>query len=745
MKSLKQSWLLILATCALSMPLSATAQEAQAQETAQDAQLNAENSALNAIKEMSTMRQGTDIVVKVTTQQPLGEAPAGFAVSNPARIAFDFSDMKNGLGKTSLDFTDGALHSANVIEVGSRLRLVLNLSSNMNYSTRLENDGFYIVLSPMERVSDSMDGKTVRFAEETITDKPHNIEDIVFRRGKDGEGRVVIDLSDSGTGIDIREQGRSLIVDFLKTSVPEALRRKLDVTDFATPVQTVETKTMGDNVRMTITPDGLWEHNAYQSEKQFVVEVKRIVEDPNKLVQGTKVGYVGPRVSINYQNGDVRALLRLMAEELGLNAVISETVRGSTTLVLKDVPADQVIDMIFQQKDLDMRRKDKIIMIAPRAEIARREREMYEARHQADEIQPVRMEVFELSYQRADDVATLIRGRDSDVWGSSSRLLSKRGSALSDVATNTLFVTDIPSRLEEVRSFIKRIDVASRQVLIEARVVEARDSFARSLGVKLGYMNKNQINIGKSGASIGGTQQWVAPRVEQETTTAANGTTTTTNKHLPAEWQPASPFFATLGAALGAAPGAAGTVAFSLFSSKVGDLLNVELSAMQTDGIGKIVSSPRVVTSNNIAANIQDGVQIPYRSLSTGDSGTTTTEFKDATLSLNVTPQITPEGTVKMTLQLNKDEPNFDVVSSDGEPSISTSSINTTVVVDNGGTVMIGGIYKYNTGDSFQKLPWLADIPLVGWLFKYKNTTMDRREVIFFITPRIISDKMRVE
>lgn len=737
MKSLKQSRLLILAACALSVPFTVAAQGTQAQAATQ---ANADVMALNSIKEMTTIRQGTDIVVKVVTQQPLGEAPAGFAVTNPARIAFDFSEMKNGLGKTGMDFAEGSLHSANIIEVGSRLRLVLNLSANMNYSTRLENDGFYIVLSPIDRVSDTMDGKTVRFAEETITNKPHSIEDIVFRRGKDGEGRVVIDLSDSGTGIDIREQGRSLIVDFLKTSVPETLRRKLDVTDFATPVQTVETKVMGDNVRMTITPEGLWEHNAYQSEKQFVVEVRRIVEDPNKLVQGTKVGYVGPRVSINYQNGDVRALLRLMAEELGLNAVISETVRGSTTLVLKDVPADQVIDMIFQQKDLDMRRKGNIIMIAPRAEIARREREMFESRKQADEIEPVRMEIFDLSYQRADDVATLLRGRDADTWGSSSRLLSKRGAALSDVATNTLFVTDIPSRLESIRSFINRIDVASRQVLIEARVVEARDNFTRSLGVKLGYMKGKAMNIGGSGVAVDTPKTWEPAATE----TIVNGQLNRAGA-ANADFKATAPVFANLGAALGAGLGTSGAAAFSLFSKNLGNLLNVELTAMQTDGLGKIVSSPRVVTANNVKATIEDGVQIPYRSIGTGDAATTTTNFVDATLRLDVTPQITPEGTVKMELELKKDEPNLNVTGQDGEPSISTSSINTTVVVDNGGTVMIGGIYKYNDGDSFQKLPWLADIPLVGWLFKYKETVVERREVIFFITPRIISEKMRVE
>ncbi|MCL2345445.1 MAG: AMIN domain-containing protein, partial [Desulfobulbus sp.] len=364
----------------------------------------------NAIESINVARQGSDITVRVDLKQPLAMAPAGFSVAKPARVALDFPATVNALGKNSQVLNEGDLRSFNVVQVGDRTRLVLNLIRNMNFSTRVEGNALYVTLSPIAKVGQSPAQQVTTFAEESVVGVPHALRDIVFRRGKDGEGRVVVDLSDTGTGIDIRKQGTNLIVDFIKTTAPEHLRRRLDVTDFATPVTSVETRAMGDNVRMTISPHGMWEHNAYQSDNQFIIEVKRIIEDPNKLVQGTKIGYQGPRVSINYQNGDVRALLRLMAEELGLNAVISETVTGTTTLVLKDVPADQVIDIIFQQKGLDMRKKGNIMLIAPRDEIATREKLAFEAQQQINELEPLQTEIFVLNYHRAEQVAKLLAG-----------------------------------------------------------------------------------------------------------------------------------------------------------------------------------------------------------------------------------------------------------------------------------------------------------------------------------------------
>jgi len=623
--------------------------------------------ATNVIEAINVAQQGNEVALKLDLKSPLAQPPAGFSVSQPAKIAFDFPATSNGLGRTTEVLNQGDLRSVNIVQVSDRTRVVLNLVRNLNYKTRIDGNSLYIILTPVQRLADTSAERSVRFAEESLVGSKHAMRDVVFRRGKDGEGRVVVDLSDSGTGIDIRQQGSNLIVDFTKTSVPEHLRRKLDVTDFATPVTSVETRSMGDNVRMIISPKGLWEHNAYQSDNQFVVEVKKIVEDPNKLVQGTKVGYQGPRVSINYQNGDVRALLRLMAEELGLNAVISETVTGTTTLVLKDVPADQVIDIIFQQKGLDMRKKGNILMIAPRDEIATREKLDFEAKQQISELEPLVTEQFLLNYQKSADIQKLLMGvppgltltpqmmasmNSAQGTMSSQRILSKRGSAVADPQSNILFVSDIPSKLEEIRAFIKTIDIGARQVLIEARVVEAQDSFNRAIGAKLGFINSKAVNIGNSGIGLVGGSY--APGTSTSTTTINTGTGAVTGS------QTITPGVLTQSNMLGVnlpMPSTGGSLALSLFNASLTRILNLEVAALETDGLGKVVSSPRVVTANNVEATIEDGSEIPYVTIqSTGGTSTATVSFKPAKLSLKVTPQITPEGTVRMNLVVKKEE-----------------------------------------------------------------------------------------
>jgi type IV pilus assembly protein PilQ len=666
--------------------------------------------AANAIEAVNVAQQGSDIAVRIDMKEPLSSPPAGFSVANPARVALDFPSTANGLGKSSQLVNEGDLRSLNIVQVGDRTRLVLNLVRNMNYTTRLDGKSLYVTLSQITRVGESPTQRVTRFAEESAVGGRHALRDVMFRRGKDGEGRIVVDLSDAGTGIDIRQQGPNLIVDFIKTTAPDHLRRRLDVTDFATPVTSVETRSMGDNVRMTISPKGLWEHNAYQSDNQFVVEVKRVVEDPNKLVQGSKVGYQGPRVSINYQNGDVRALLRLMAEELGLNAVISETVTGTTTLVLKDVPADQVIDIIFQQKGLDMRKKGNIIMIAPRDEIATREKLEFESKQQISELEPLQSEQFALNYHRADNVAKLLAGLSPLGGGGGNtalRMLSKRGSTISDTQSNLLFVTDIPSKLEEIRSFIKAIDIGARQVLIEARVVEANDTFNRDLGVKLNFF-KRPPSAGSDGVIPGGTSGTVGVNLPSFTSTG-------------------------------------GTLALSLFNRGQTQILNLELAALESDGVGKIISSPRVVTANNVKAKIEDGTEVPYVTTQTGGGvATQTVSFKSAKLSLEVTPQITPEGTVRMDLVVKKEEPDWTRAILQNPP-IKSSIVETNVVVENGGTVVIGGVFVTSNQASTEKVPLLGDIPFFGWLFKYKADIGERRELLVFITPRIMSDKLRLD
>lgn len=691
--------------------------------------VSAQTAGPNAIEAIVAAPQGDSVAVRIDLKEPLATPPTGFSVANPAKIALDFPSTGNALGKNSVTFKEGDLQSANIVQVGGRTRVVLNLIRNMNYTTRLDGKSLYVLLAPIPAIG-SLAERVTRFTEETSVGKRHALQDVAFRRGKDGEARIVVDLTDAGTGIDIRQQGKSLIVDFIKTSVPENLRRKLDVTDFGTPVTSVETRALGDNVRMTISPHGLWEHNAYQSDNQFVVEVKRIVEDPNKLVQGTKTGYQGPRVSINYQNGDVRALLRLMAEELGLNTVISETVTGTTTLVLKDVPADQVIDIIFQQKGLDMRKKDNVMLIAPREELMVRAKLEGEARAALHDNEPVVLEVYQLNYQNALEVKKLLVGESTQLVkqgalgntdklnfeGQRASLLSRRGSATHDVLSNKIFVYDTPSQQVEIAKFIRMIDVVSKQVMIEARVVEAQDTFNRDLGVRLNFLSAARTQVGQSGIYGGGGTYSPAGQVTNQTV----------GVNLPS--------FTNVG----------GTLAFSLFNAALTRILNLELAALETDGLGKIVSSPRVITGNNTEAEIKDGTEIPYVTTATGGGvATQNVSFKTAALSLKVTPKITPEGTVQMKLLVKKEEPDWTRAVL-GNPPIKTATVETNVVVENGGTVVIGGVYITKKENVTEKVPLLGDIPFFGYLFKYQQDSGQRRELLFFITPRIISDKLQI-
>lgn len=670
----------------------------------------------NSIEALNVAQQGGDILVKIDFKEALTAPPAGFSVANPARVALDFPGTANGLGRNAQTVNEGDLRSLNVVQASDRTRIVLNLVRNMNYSTRVDGRSLVVVLTPISKLTDASAQKVTRFTEESLVGQKHVIRDVNFRRGRDGEARIVVDLGDTGTGIDIRQQGTNLIVDFLKTTVPENLRRRLDVTDFATPVTTVLTESQGENARLTISPKGLWEHNAYQSDNQFIIEVKQIIENPNKLVQGSKIGYQGPRVSINYQNGDIRALLRLMAEELGLNAVISESVVGTTTLVLKDVPADQVVDIIFQQKSLDMRKNGNVILIAPRDEIATREKLDYEARQQIGDLEPMRTEIFQINYHKSETIFNFLKDK-------TQTMLSKRGSVIVDTRTNKLFINDTPSRLEDVRKVIKEIDVPVRQVMIEARIVEASDSFAKNLGIRLGGYARGTVDSGNSLAVGGGNAQ---------TTGQAAGLVQGTPAFLSQQLVnlPATP-----------RAGTAGALSFILYNNAKTRFIDLELTALEADGRGKVVSSPRVMTADQVEALIEQGVEIPYQQATS--SGATSVSFRKANLSLKVKPQITPDGKITLTLDVNKDTPNATLQTGSGV-AIDTKHVKTEVLVDNGGTVVIGGIYTQNTKNNTQKLPVLGDIPYFGWLFKNTEFIDDKTELLVFITPRIVSENLRL-
>src|SRR5438128_912392 len=447
----------------------------------------------NSIESFEVTQVGGKTVVRITTKEPLRSVPPNFAVANPARIAFDFPNTVNALGRSAQEIGQGDLRSMNIVQGSDRTRLVLNLRRSVAHEASIDGRNVLITLAEPQQVQPTPGGQVASFAEGRA-DTKHAIRDLDFRRGRAGEGRVIVELSDSSTGIDIRQQGQNLVVEFLKTALPENLRRRLDVIDFGTPVNTVSTFQQGDNVRMVIEPKGQWEHNAYQSDTQFVLEVKAVSADPARGAQRGR--YTGEKLSLNFQNVEVRAVLNVIADFTDLNIITSDTVTGNITLRLKDVPWDQALEIILLTRGLDSRRSGNVVWIAPRDELATREKLALEAQQQISDLEQTRTETFAMSYQKAADVQKLL----SDP---TQRILSKRGSAVVDARTNTLFVQDTPSRLDEVRKLLAKIDVPVRQVMIEARIVEANETFSRNLGVKLGYLDNRGVRGGTPGAPLG--------------------------------------------------------------------------------------------------------------------------------------------------------------------------------------------------------------------------------------------------
>jgi type IV pilus assembly protein PilQ len=673
--------------------------------------------AQNSIEGFDVTQQAGSIVVRVTTREPLQGVPPNFTVANPARIAFDFPKTVNALGRNAQDIGQGELRSMNLVQAGDKSRLVLNLRRPVVHEARVDGRNLVITLQAAA-TSVTPSDKVAHFAEGR-SDAQHAIREVDFRRGKGGEGRLVVDLSDASTGIDIRQQGQNIVVDFLKTSLPENLKRRLDVTDFATPVQVVSAFQQGDNVRMIIEPTGQWEHNAYQSDTQFVVEVKPLVVDTSR---GPRGRYVGEKLSLNFQNVEVRAVLNVIADFTDLNVVTSDSVAGNITLRLKDVPWDQALEIILQTRGLDQRRTGNVIWIAPRDELATREKLALESQQQITDLEQTRTEAFTLNYTKALDVKTMLADRTQPV-------LSKRGSAVVDPRTNTVFVQDVPSRLEEVRKLIAKIDVAVRQVMIEARIVEASDSFARNLGVRLGYTDLagtgNRLLGSDTRYLVGGNYAGASMSTGQRTL------------QDPAYSDPNS-FFTNLPAA-GLNSFNAGSFAFTLFKAGLGKFINLELSALEADGKGKIISSPRVMTANQVEALIEQGTEIPYQQATS--SGATSVSFRKANLSLKVKPQITPDGNIIMTLDVNKDAPG---ATTPAGVQINTKHVKTEVLVENGGTVVIGGIYEQTDRVDITQVPFLGDLPYVGFLFKNKSTNTAKTELLVFITPRIVNERLTI-
>ena len=670
----------------------------------------AQTGAQNSITALGVSSAGGGAtVIKVELSQPLANPPAAFTINTPPRIAFDFPNTANGLGKSVQDFTEGDLRSANIVQAGGRTRLVINLSQMLTYDTKVDGNSLLITLhaKPADMAATT---RISRFAEANRDVQKHNLRDIDFHRGKNGEGRIQVDLSDSGIGIDIRQQGTVLIVDFLKTSLPQNLQRKLDVIDFATPVQGVDTFAHGDNVRIVIEPRGLWEHAAYQTDNKFIIEVKPVAEDPNKMVKGTKIGYAGEKLTLNFQKIDVREALNVIADFTELNIVISDTVTGNLTLRLKDVPWDQAFDIILQSRGLDMRKNGNVIQVAPRDEIAAKEKIDLSSRQEIADLEEIRTESFQLNYIKADSFKKILTD-------DKQKILSKRGSAVWDERTNILFIQDTPTSLDGVRKLIKQVDVPVRQVMIEARVVEASDTFSRNLGVRLNYNATDSFSVGKYVGQIGAN---VPPATSPLGLAGVTANVNTPNVNLPSA-------------------GTAGAFSMLLLNQSLSRMLSLELTALETDSKGKIISSPRVVTADKTEAMIETGTEVPYQQASS--SGATNVAFKKATLSLSVKPQITPDDNVIMDIKVNKDSVGTLYA---GVPSIDTSKVNTQVLVENGGTVVIGGVYTQVASDGVDKVPLLGDIPVLGYLFRRSAKIDNKNELLIFITPRIMNDALNL-
>ena len=680
------------------------------------------------IKSVSAALQGGVEVVRVEFSQPLTSVPTGFVIQSPARIAFDFPNVTTALGRAPIELNTGNVRSANVIQAGERSRLVLNLKESAGYEAKIDGQTLLVVL---ERTSGGSFQAVAK--SEPAVDDAASLTDIDFRRGTDNMGRVVVDFSSSQVGVDIKQLGNTLAVEFLKTSLPEGLRRRLDVSDFGTPIQTVVSTQVGDKVRMVVTPKGNWEHSAYQTDKQFVLEIREQKNDPSKLTQGK--GFNGEKLSLNFQNIEVRSLLQVIADFTNFNVVTSDSVTGTLTLRLKDVPWDQALEIILQAKGLGMRKAGNVIWIAPGDEIAAREKAELESKASIESLESLRTQGFQMNYAKAVDIAAQLNASQSAAAavpgatgsGNNGRMLSPRGSVIAEPRTNQLFVTDIPSRLEQIQQFIGKLDVPVRQVLIEARIVEADDKFGKSLGVRLGGSDLRGVRGGDPGYAVGGANRVAiggSYNAVSSTTGESVNTLDTVNTsfvNLPA-----------LGLG-GVSPAA---FAVSLFSASANRFLNLEISALEADSRGKIVSSPRVVTADQVKAIIEQGVEYPYQT--TAPNGGTTISFKKAGLKLEVTPQITPEGNIILDVEVNKDSPG-EILS--GARAINTKRVQTQVLVENGGTVVIGGIFESVESDGETKVPFLGDLPVMGNLFKTRNKTANKSEMLVFITPKVVSDR----
>ena len=690
-----------------------------------------------------------------TLENPVVE-PKSFTIDNPARIALDFFDTSNSLQKRMMEVNVGLLRSVTAIEAGGRTRVVVNLAALQPYTTKTDGNILYLTLDDVaaapavqlaekaETAEDaattttvmaqtaqpvpaatafqvaqkSEDGANKYLAEDSgnsslvtadqVSSNRQSIRNIDFRRGPLGEGRVIFELSGTGIPADMREEGERLIIEFPDTDLPRNLQRRLDVMDFGTPIQFVDAVGGDQGTRVIITPTSQsFEQLAYQSDNMFTVELKPVTPEDVDAARKKRFGYTGEKLSLNFQDIELRSVLQLLADFTDLNVVVSDTVEGKLTLRLKNVPWDQALDIILQTKALDKRQSGNVIMVAPADEIARREQAELESLKQKTELAPLRTEFFQANYAKATELAELLKSGTGSI-------LSDRGSVTVDDRTNTLLINDTAEQLAEIRALVHRLDIPIRQVLIESRIVIASDDFNKDIGVRWGINRNTTLNDGE-GTIVSGNNTGVTNLVNGE----APGTGRF-NVNLPAT-------------------NAAGSIGLALAKLPFGTLLELELSAMQSEGRGEVVSSPRVITANQHEAYIEQGVEIPY--LEAASSGATSVSFRKAVLGLTVTPQITPDDRIVMDLKVNKDTVGELVGAGDLQvPSIDTREVSTQVLVDNGETVVLGGVYEQTLIDKTDMVPFFGRLPIIGRMFQHTVTTDDKSELLVFVTPRIIRE-----
>jgi len=658
--------------------------------------------------------------------------PLAFTIDNPARIALDLPDTALGLQQRRRDVNMGPLDTVLTAEANGRTRVVLNLETMVPYETRRSGNTVIITLG----AGGDYEADTTQFAstpsptsESYAAPTNRGISSIDFRRTRDGGGRVVVKLTDPSTSVDIRQEGGRVVAIFKDTSLPAELMRRLDVMDFATPVTTVDTLRTNLDTRIVISAEGKYEQLAYQSDNEFTIEINpEAATDAaeSNLFSETKE-YEGQRLTLNFQDIETRAVLQLLAETSGKNIVVSDTVQGNVTLRLRNVPWDQALDIVMTTKGLDMRQNGNVIIVAPAEEIAARETADLEAQQAISELEPLYSEFLQVNYAKAGDLANLISGDGEN------SMLSDRGSIAVDDRTNTLLIQDSAERLQDIRRMVRTLDIPIKQVLIESRIVVVNDDFSRDLGVRLGY----------TGAD------WNGSNTTLLTSGTGSGTNTLVNSAIANINDPAnvtgSPFPIDIPSLANRynvnVPIAEPAGRFSLAVLGVDYLVDLELTALEAEGRGEIVSTPRVITANQKEARIEQGVEIPFQQ--SASSGATTIQFKKAVLSLTVTPQITPDNNIIMDLKVHKDSVG-EVISTGGlggtVPSIDTRSVETQVLVSDGQTVVLGGIYETERRETINKVPFFGDIPIAGFLFRSKQYQNNKAELLIFVTPRILEE-----